>query len=173
MLIKEIEAEFRDQLEERQIEFSIEGLSDLPLFLGDSDLLYKAFFHLVVNAIKYTPNGGKITVSGCLLGHDRGKNVIRIVVADTGVGIDKEHHELIFDKFYQTGEVMLHSSGVTKFKGGGPGLGLAIAKGSVVAHGGRIWVESPGHDEENYPGSRFIVEVPLAEWVEGKRLRRS
>ena len=173
VLIKEIEAEFRDQLEERQIKFSIEGLSDLPLFLGDSDLLYKAFYHLVVNAIKYTPNGGMIAVSGCLLGNDQGKNVIRIVVADTGVGIDKEHHELIFDKFYQTGEVMLHSSGVTKFKGGGPGLGLAIAKGAVVAHGGRIWVESPGHDEENFPGSQFIVEVPLEEWVDGRRLRKS
>jgi len=173
VLIKEIEAEFRDQLEERQIGFSIEGLSSLPLFLGDSDLLYKAFYHLVVNAIKYTPNGGKITVSGCLLSRGQDESVMRIVVADTGVGIDREHHELIFDKFYQTGEVMLHSSGVTKFKGGGPGLGLAIAKGAVVAHGGRIWVESPGHDEETYPGSHFIVEVPLAEWVEGKTLRRS
>ena len=63
---------------------------------------------------------------------------------------------------------MLHSSGVTKFKGGGPGLGLAIAKGAIVAHGGGIWVESPGHDEETNPGSRFIVQLPLTEWEPGK-----
>jgi signal transduction histidine kinase len=168
VLIKEIEAEFRDSLRERQIGFFIENLGELPLFLGDSDLIYKAFYHLVVNAIKFTPNGGKITVSGRMVPGDDGTEVIRVEVADTGVGIDAEHHELIFDKFYQTGEVMLHSSGVTKFKGGGPGLGLAIAKGAVVAHRGQIWVESPGYDEELCPGSRFVVELPYTEWADGK-----
>jgi signal transduction histidine kinase len=62
---------------------------------------------------------------------------------------------------------MLHSSGATKFKGGGPGLGLAIAKGAVVAHGGKIWVESPGQDEDQCPGSRFVVQLPLKEWEQG------
>ena len=55
----------------------------------------------------------------------------------------------------------LHSSGTTKFKGGGPGLGLAIAQGVVVAHGGRVWAESPGFDEELCPGSKFVVELPI------------
>lgn len=168
VLIKEIEAEFRDALKERDIDFLIQNLGELPLFLGDSDLLYKAFYHLVVNAIKFTPNGGTITVSGCLALRDDHTEVIRVEVSDTGIGIDAEHHELIFDKFYQTGEVMLHSSGATKFRGGGPGLGLAIAKGAVVAHRGRIWVESPGYDEESCPGSRFIVEIPYTEWTDGK-----
>jgi signal transduction histidine kinase len=57
--------------------------------------------------------------------------------------------------------VAVHSSGKTKFKGGGPGLGLAIAKGIVVAHGGKIWVESEGHDETRFPGSRVYVQLPV------------
>jgi signal transduction histidine kinase len=132
--------------------------------MADSDLLYKALYHLIVNAIKYTPDGGEITISGSVVQDDDGREAVQVVVADTGIGIDQEHHALIFDKFYQTGEVMLHSSGVTKFKGGGPGLGLAIAKGAVMAHGGEIWVESEGYDEEKLPGSRFLVRLPLLEW---------
>jgi signal transduction histidine kinase len=83
------------------------------------------------------------------------------VIGDTGIGIDPRQQELIFGKFYQTGELVLHSSGKTKFKGGGPGLGLAIARGVVDAHGGYVWVESPGYDEEKCPGSRFFVRLPL------------
>ena len=55
----------------------------------------------------------------------------------------------------------LHSSGTTEFKGGGPGLGLAIAQGIVLIPGGRIWAERPGYDEEACPGSRFVVQLPL------------
>jgi signal transduction histidine kinase len=117
-----------------------------------------------MNAIKFTPDGGQITITGRVLTGDAGPDIIEIVVSDTGIGIDQEHHDLIFDKFYQTGEVMLHSSGTTKFKGGGPGLGLAIAKGAVAAHGGAIWVESAKHDEDECPGSRFVVQLPLEEW---------
>ena len=81
---------------------------------------------------------------------------------DTGIGISPEDIALIFEKFYRTGEVALHSSGTTAFKGGGPGLGLAIARGIVLTHGGRIWAESPGYDEETCPGSRFIVRIPMS-----------
>jgi signal transduction histidine kinase len=68
----------------------------------------------------------------------------------------------VFEKLYQLGKVELHSSGRTKFKGGGPGLGLAIAAGIVKSHRGKIWVESPGYDEEKLPGSTFIIQIPLA-----------
>jgi len=84
-----------------------------------------------------------------------------IAIKDTGIGIDPEHHKVIFDKLYQMGEVKLHSSGRTNFKGGGAGLGLAIAAGIVRALQGKIWVESPGRDEEKFPGSTFFVLIPL------------
>ena len=167
VLVKEVEADFESALKQRRIYFKSDGLDQLPFIMADSDLVYKVFYHLIMNAIKYTPDGGMITVSGNIVQQDEGDGkAVEVVVADTGIGIDEEHHELIFEKFYQTGEVRLHSSGTTKFKGGGPGLGLAIAKGAVVAHGGKIWVESPGYDEKRCPGSLFYVRLPLDEWEE-------
>jgi signal transduction histidine kinase len=85
-----------------------------------------------------------------------------VVVSDTGIGINPADHRLIFEKFYQTGEVAVHSSGRTRFKGGGPGLGLAIAQGIVLAHRGQIWVESDGYNESTCPGSHFYIRLPLA-----------
>ncbi len=101
-----------------------------------------------------------MTVSGQLIeGYTEGE--IEITIRDTGIGIDPENQELVFEKFYQTGEVLLHSSGKTKFKGGGPGLGLAIARGIVNAHRGRIWLESPRHDETTFPGTTVFVRLPV------------
>jgi signal transduction histidine kinase len=117
---------------------------------------------VIGNAIKYTPDGGLITVSGREMQDEALGACVEITVKDTGIGIDLEHQELIFEKFYQTGAVEVHSSGDTKFKGGGPGLGLAIARGIVQAHRGRIWVESQGYDEANCPGSTFHILLPMA-----------
>jgi signal transduction histidine kinase len=162
LVIMKVQKTFKAALEERRITMETKGLQDLPTINADPDLLYKLFYHLIMNAIKYTPDGGWVTISGSVTDGYQGSQEIEIVVSDTGVGIDKEHQELVFEKFYQTGEVNFHSSGKTKFKGGGPGLGLAIARGIVQAHKGRIWVESPGHDEERCPGSRFHVRLPVS-----------
>ena len=91
------------------------------------------------------------------------KGGVLIEIKDTGIGIDPRYKELIFSKFYQTGDLTLHSTGKTKFKGGGPGLGLAIVRGIVQAHGGRVWAESPGYGESRNPGSSFFVILPLFE----------
>ncbi len=163
-LIEGVVGRFRSALRERNLRLEMQGLETLPPIEADPELLSKVFYHLVMNAIKYTPDGGSITVSGRVLatGWDElPEGGIEIVVRDTGIGIDPAYHELIFAKFYQTGDVDLHSSGKTKFKGGGPGLGLAIARGIVEAHGGKIWVESPGYDEAHCPGSVFHVVLPL------------
>ena len=152
-------------LEERQLRLELrEDLRRLPEIEADQDSLSKVFHHLIINAVKYTPNGGRIAISGRSLAPGNSallKPGVEIIVSDTGIGIDSKYHELIFTKFYQTGEVAFHSTGKTKFKGGGPGLGLAIVRGIVEAHGGRVWVESPGYDETNCPGSHFHVVLPL------------
>ena len=165
-LITEITVELSQNMLERKITCSIAHLKNLPTFSGDKEALRKAFYHLIVNAIKYTPNGGLITVSGYMPGIRDGKiirSAVQITVADNGIGIAPQDQELIFDKFFQTGKVMLHSSGKTKFKGGGSGLGLAVARGIIEAHGGQIWVESPGQDETTCPGSSFHVILPVPE----------
>jgi signal transduction histidine kinase len=148
-----------------------ESLDNLPPLSGDKGALMTVFSNLLVNAIKYTPDGGEIRVHGrswtepLPVAEQTRPNLpdagVQIVISDTGIGINPDAHELIFTKFYQTGEVGLHSSGKTKFKGGGPGLGLAIARGIIEAHRGQIWVESPEHNEKTYPGSHFFLVLPL------------
>lgn len=150
--------------QDRHITFVLQPMPDLPAIEADPDALRKVFTHLMVNAIKYTPDGGSVTISGWALEPgqaDLPEGGIEVLVCDTGVGIAPDFNDLIFEKFFQTGQVALHSSGKTKFKGGGPGLGLAIARGIVHAHGGRLWAESPGHDEKKCPGSKFHVVLPL------------
>ncbi|MFM8322224.1 MAG: sensor histidine kinase [Chloroflexota bacterium] len=122
---------------------------------GDGERLYQAFRNLFSNSIKYTPDGGRITVDGRKL-----PGFVEITFSDTGIGIDPDDHLRIFEKFGRLGSVSLHSSGKTKFKGGGPGLGLPITKGIIEAHGGSIWVESPGCDEKACPGAIFHVLLP-------------
>ena len=159
-VIRKLQKEFTPALEERHIIFSAEGLEKLPPITADPDMMQKVFYHLLMNAIKFTPDGGNVKISGRFVNGIEPPQV-EVSVCDTGIGVDPGMHDLIFEKFSQTGEVLMHSSGKTKFKGGGPGLGLSIARGIINAHGGRIRVESPGHDEETFPGSTFIVSLPV------------
>ena len=165
LLIKKVNKGFEKAFEERNIEIHTHELRDLPLIPADPDLLVKVFYHLIMNAIKFTPDGGSITISGKYLNGSE-PPCVEVAIQDTGIGIDPALHKLIFEKFNQTGDVLLHSSGKTKFKGGGPGLGLAIARGIVEAHGGRIWVESHGYNEQTPPGSTFFVSLPVEKQTE-------
>jgi len=147
---------------ERKIELIVEHAAEVDQIKADPSLIEKAVYQMLVNAIKYTPDGGKVFISTRPVEMENETPGIQIAVRDTGIGMDAEHHELVFEKFYQVGGVALHSSGKTTFKGGGPGLGLAIARGTAKAHKGRVWVESPGHDETRFPGSTFYLELPLS-----------
>jgi two-component system sensor histidine kinase VicK len=99
--------------------------------------------NILSNAVKYTPEGGEITIEG----KEESDSVI-ISIQDTGPGIKKEALGRIFDKFYRGDDT------VSRRKTGS-GLGLSIAKGIVEAHGGKIWVES-----EDGKGSRFSFSLP-------------
>jgi signal transduction histidine kinase len=123
---------------------------------ADSDLLLLVLTNLVMNAIKYTPDGGHIYLTA-----SADDQWVRISVRDTGIGVAKEEQERIFERFHTAGDTQLHSTSKTAFRGGGLGLGLAVCKGIVEAHGGRIWVESPGLDPEHLPGSNFMVMLPV------------
>jgi signal transduction histidine kinase len=160
-LVAKAEKAFKDSLEERKISLVKEGLASLPVINADNNLLYKVFYHVIMNAIKYTPDGGTITITGRSVQNGSKNSEVEISIKDTGIGIDRQYQELVFEKFYQTGEVLLHSSGKTKFKGGGPGLGLAISRGIMQAHHGRIWLESPGCNEETNPGTTVFIRLPV------------
>jgi signal transduction histidine kinase len=154
---------------ERNLTVHVGDLNNLPQVEMDRRRLHQILVHLLNNAIKYTPDGGKVFIEGRALPNTRpvGGNPIgtakfvEITFRDTGIGIAPEDRERIFEKFYRVGKSTLHSSGKVKFKGAGPGLGLPIARGLVEAHGGRLWVESPGHDEVNCPGSTFHLLLPI------------
>ena len=158
-----IQKDYAEDLKTRQLTLELDpDINSTAPLLADSELMKKVLDNVIVNAIKFTPDGGKINVSAHRVEVDGRGEVCEIRVKDSGIGIDSENHIIIFEKLYQIGKVELHSSGRTKFKGGGPGLGLAIAAGIIKAHQGRIWVESAGHDEEKLHGSTFFIQVPFA-----------
>ncbi|MBN1261519.1 MAG: GAF domain-containing protein [Anaerolineae bacterium] len=163
-VLRSLVKEFDQALAERGLTLEVAVPETLPVIHLDVSAIRKVFYQLLINAIKYTPDGGRIAVSGQFLPAAKNplnEDAIEVVVADTGIGIDPQFQELIFTKFYQTGSVSLHSTGKVNFKGGGPGLGLAIVQGIIEAHRGRVWCESPGHDETTLPGSKFFVLLPV------------
>jgi signal transduction histidine kinase len=160
-IVNDLVSEIQKAAAERKIEILSQQIEGTPSIQADPTLIQKALYHLLINAVKYTPDGGKIVISAnstCLADNVPG---VEIIVKDTGIGLDPEHHELIFEKFYQVGSVAIHSSGKTSFKGGGPGLGLALVRGVARAHGGKVWVESAGHDEVLFPGCTFHLQLPI------------
>ncbi len=152
---------YNSALRERNISITPENVQELPEIEADPNQITRVLTHLLGNAIKYTPDGGQVFVRGCLVSDLDEPAQIEISIQDSGIGINPDEQDLVFEKFYHTGQASAHSSGKTSFKAGGPGLGLTIARGIVLAHHGKIWVESPGYNEETLPGSTFHVRLPL------------
>ncbi len=164
-VVEMVSNEWQPSYDERHVELFLGEFDDGGcITFADPERLYQVFNNILGNSLKYTPDGGRVVVTARTLpGSDPAGRpaFVEIMIADNGIGIDVEDQERIFQKFERVGSVQLHSSGKTKFKGGGPGLGLAIAKGVVEAHGGSLWVESPGCDEVRCPGSTFHALLPL------------
>ena len=155
-------ADLAPAAEGRKQTIQMHDLSAVPPIEADALRLHQVFVNLIGNAVKYTPDGGRIDITARpLTVADEQPVGVEVIVSDTGVGINIEDQNHVFDKFYRTEGPELHSTSKTRFMGGGPGLGLTIAKGIVDAHGGRIYVESKGYDPEACPGSHFHILLPL------------
>ena len=162
LMIDDVVGKLRVEAREtRSLTFKTEYEPNLPAVNLDPALMKKALDNILINAIKYTPDGGEIIIRARQLALQDGQPGIEISIADTGMGLDSEHHELVFEKFYQVGPSALHSSSKMAFKGGGPGIGLAIARGIIQAHRGKIWIESPGYDEAALQGSTVYLHLPV------------
>jgi PAS domain S-box-containing protein len=140
--LEETLASLRPQAQAKSITLEAK-LPELSVF-ADRLRMKQILFNLLSNALKFTPERGRVQVGGASR-----NGFLEISVEDTGIGIPREQHEAVFDKFYQVGAT---TKGVRE----GTGLGLAITKALVEEHGGRVWVESePGK------GSRFTFTIPL------------
>ncbi len=130
----------------KSIVLKLDVAEDLPARF-DRQRIYQVLTNLISNAVKFSPVHG--TVAVCVSWN--GSNAVEICVSDNGPGIDKKFHSAIFERFYQ-----IPDDGNDRILQGSSGIGLAICKGLVEAHGGRIWVES-----EKGEGSRFCFSLPV------------
>jgi two-component system phosphate regulon sensor histidine kinase PhoR len=140
--------------DKKQHELRAQVEADLPLINGDQERLVQVLANLLDNAIKYTPEGGQITVAARRIpvhGYrtaDGPRAGVELTVTDTGIGIPEKDRPRVFERFYRVDKARSRELG-------GTGLGLAIVKHIVEGHGGQIRVEG------NVPsGSRFVVRLP-------------
>ena len=137
--------------DKKQHRLSAQIAPNLPLITGDEERLVQVLANLLDNAIKYTPEGGQITVAARrmpLAQADVRRNSVELTVTDTGIGIPEQDRPRVFERFYRVDKARSRELG-------GTGLGLAIVRHIVEGHGGQIWVEG------NMPtGSRFVVRLP-------------
>ncbi len=172
--LEALTVQLQPQLDKRKQKLTLTDLESLPFFDGDRSYLERLFGELLLNAIKFSPEGDEIEVTGKVVDKDAlwerretlerfnadflgscgDRCFLQVEVRDHGIGIPAEEQQGIFQLFYEVGEIRHHSSGSSKYQGKGAGLGLAIVKGMVEAHGGMVWVECR-------EGSSFFLLLPL------------
>ncbi len=135
-------------LQKKNITLEIEGGTTLPPLIADQAKFKQVLYNLISNAIKFTPDNGKVTVVLATAGNG---NYLQIDVKDTGIGIKKEDQDRIFREFEQVDNSYSRQQQ-------GTGLGLALVRKFIEMHGGRIWVSSAGEGQ----GSTFSFTVPFS-----------
>ncbi|MHB1393983.1 MAG: two-component system histidine kinase PnpS [Clostridia bacterium] len=146
--IKEVLSMLRSQSDKKNIELNFDIQEGLNNLTGDADKLKQMLINLVDNAIKYTPENGKVFVEAYNLGDKAGQGEILIKVKDNGIGISKQHITRLFERFYRVDKARSRTVG-------GTGLGLAIVKHIVILFNGEIEVES-----EVGKGTEFRIILP-------------
>lgn len=146
-LVQTVTKRLAPQAQSKRIALDFDPTPVLPPVLVDEDRAIQILTNLTGNALQYTSEGGRITISA-----KRISDEIQISVSDTGVGIPPEHLPHIFDRFYRVDKSRSRQAG------GGSGIGLTIARALVEANGGRIWAESAGVGD----GSAFTFTLPIA-----------
>lgn len=149
---------------ERDLTISIENLLDLPQIEADPVALQKFFHYFIEHAIKNTPTGSIILISGQNLapgelGFKSGG--IQVTLSGNGSGIEAEYFDMILTKYSNSGEKASYTSGNIKYTWESPGLSLVIAKGIIEAHRGKIWAERADLDEYNLSGITLHFALPI------------
>ena len=135
-------------LQKKNITLEIEADSSLPPLLADQVKFKQILYNLISNAIKFTPESGKVTVS---LSTSGGGSLLQVDVKDTGIGIKLEDQARIFNEFEQVDNSYSRQQQ-------GTGLGLALVRKYIVLHGGQIWIESSGDGQ----GTTFRFTIPFS-----------
>ena len=161
-LLADVRDAFAARAGEAGIALQIEAGDDLPPLTGDPQRLGQVLGNLMANALRHTPAGGRVTLGAEALVADGVPPAVRLWVADSGRGIAAEDLPRVFDRFWRGDPARSHEAGA------GMGLGLAIARGLVEAHGGRIWAESDG-----VPGRGTTVSFVLPCSVTAGEAQRS
>lgn len=148
-------ASLRPQAESNQVDLISEIAESLPRLALDADRMSQVLHNLLGNALRHAPSGGKVTLRIAAEGQ-AAKRKVQVEVTDTGSGIAPEDLPYVFDRFYRADKSRNRSSG-------GSGIGLAIVKQLVEAHGGQVWAESPiFHNSDGGSfGTRFLVSLPF------------
>ena len=150
LLVEQIHQTLRSELERKQLRFETELPRELRPVIADRDKLAHVLENLVINAIKFTPQSGLIRISA-RREDTRGKGAVEVSVSDTGIGIPEDQIGKIFNRFHQV-------DGTTTRRFGGVGLGLAIVRSILDAHGAAIKVES-----REGQGTTFRFWLPVFE----------
>ena len=150
-LVEPVVERLRTQGERANLTLNVVLGSSLPEVMVDAERVRTVILNLVHNAIKFTPEGGFVTVSA-RTAPDDAPDVVIISVADTGIGVPAEDVQRIFERFYKADRAR---------SGGGTGLGLAIAKHTVHAHNGQIWAESTEGVGSTFSFTLPLVNLPL------------
>ncbi|MEJ2521156.1 MAG: ATP-binding protein [Desulfuromonadales bacterium] len=186
LMIQELVQEHTENCLQRGLQLELEDFPQQVVVRGDVHHLKRACDRLLENAVKFTPEGGRIAIRGRQLARPEVKalaedlrpfsraffdgpladHYLEIAIEDSGIGIEEVDRLRIFEKFQEVGDIASHSTSRASFGGKGVGLGLTLVKGIVETHEGLVWVESAGLNQ----GSCFAVLLPLSNPDEGKHV---